>query len=241
MFCFLAFIVCFFPVWPNLKLAVDSCCNLSFFVSFNAFFESLFHTVAFQEVVIIFSWRVLMISLFGCSIPSIISLLHLYFSRPPFHCNILAVNHYIPSDFFRQALYDGFHRSLSDNKASRVSGILHDILADLTNSVVWMVIIPPWFPSLPAFFRSLSGSFQDCQLRLVSPSPPRSRAFLVLCQGLCSFLSFHFYWFSVWGSLGWLSPLYKNSSILLIIAGSGLLARTREFYYYYYYYYYYYW
>ena len=83
-----------------------------------------------------------------------------------------------------------FHWSLSGNKSPQFSRTLLSILTDHNNDVVWIALISPPFPTPPVPFPSLWGSFQMCQLRLVSPSSSCSTAFLVLWQEIITCVSF---------------------------------------------------
>ena len=99
-----------------------------------------------------------------------------------------------------------FHWSLSDCKSPQFSRILLSISHNL--NLVWTVSVHPPIsnPSIP--LPSHWGYFRVYQLQLVSPSLSCSIPFLVLWQGLSTYLSFRFLWFSLGGSLGWYNPLY---------------------------------
>ena len=83
-----------------------------------------------------------------------------------------------------------FHWSLSDRKSPQVSWTFI-ILANL-NAVVWMVSTCLWFLGLPVLLPSLWRFFRVHQLQLVSLSLSYSIVFLVLWQGLSTYLSFIF-------------------------------------------------
>ena len=118
--------------------------------------------------------------------------------------------------------------SLSDSKSPKVSRILPSILAVLSNAVVWMVSTRPltsmsscpfcnsyctkstnynWYICMShSFFKSLarskywsffSHSFSFI-LQLQSPAPSRFIAFLILQEGVSTYLSFRFLLFSLW-------------------------------------------
>ena len=76
-----------------------------------------------------------------------------------------------------------FHWNLSNSKSPRASRILLSILADLNNTVVWMIFDRPPISNSSRPFPHLWGPFQARQLLLVSLWLSLSRAFFVHSHG----------------------------------------------------------
>ena len=111
-------------------------------------------------------------------------------------------------EFFIPALPDGL--SPSDSKSPQVSRTLFSILADFNNAVVWMVSTNPLISKSSSPF---------AKPFVIVPSVPitsgitfMSHSFLVLWQGLCTFLSFCFLLFSLYGLPGRQSQLFSRFS-----------------------------
>ena len=85
-----------------------------------------------------------------------------------------------------------FHLSLSDNKSFQVSRTILSILADFDGAEIWMVSTCPLVSKSCSPFTNLLGLFRVHQLQLVSPSLLCSIVFLVLYQGLGTYLYFRF-------------------------------------------------
>ena len=86
-----------------------------------------------------------------------------------------------------------FHWNLSDNKSPQVSGDFHNILADLNNTVIWMMSIRL------LIFKSSSPFTKPLSIVLSAPITIDITVtfvfhfFLVLCEILTTYLSFRFY------------------------------------------------
>ena len=92
-----------------------------------------------------------------------------------------------------------YHLSLSDSKSPLVSRTLLSILADLNNTVIWMVTTQTPNSNSSSPLPTLWGSFQVHQLQLVSQLPSYSLVFLLFSSKVYLFsLSFNFTPWSAW-------------------------------------------
>ena len=120
-----------------------------------------------------------------------------------------------------------FHWSLSDSKSPQVFGTLLSILADVNNTVVWMVFTRPL----------ISKSSDPCTNPLVAgPSAPITigitvilmfHSFSVLKHGLSIYLFFHFLSVLPYVQPERQSPVWQVLFILSTITWSGCLAEIR--------------
>ena len=94
-----------------------------------------------------------------------------------------------------------FYWRLRDSKSPPVSRIILSILADLSNAVVLDGL------GLWSDFQLFQTSYKVHQLLLISLPPSCLIVFVVLCQGLSTWLSFRFLWFSLSGLPTKQSPL----------------------------------
>ena len=110
------------------------------------------------------------------------------------HCNrffFIQTNYYY---YYHYHPFENFSTSALTDQSPQVSGTLLSILADVNNAVVWMFLSLSFYFQV---FRSIYQFFGDRFERTSCNSYP-SRTFmfysffLVLLEGLCTYLSFSF-------------------------------------------------
>ena len=106
--------------------------------------------------------------------------------------------HITPGNFFTPALADGLHRSLCKSKSPQVSRILHSILANLCNAVIWMT--HPLISSSSILLTKPLGTIPFAPIIIsINVSFLFHSFFLVLWQGPSASHFFCFLWFSLCG------------------------------------------
>ena len=109
-----------------------------------------------------------------------------------------------------------FHWTLSGSKSPQVSRTLFTILADLNNTVVWMVSARP--PISSSSIPLTKPSWIVPSALITIGITVTLIAFFVLWQGPSTWLSFRFLWFSFCGPLGRHSSLFSRFSFFSFLA-----------------------
>ena len=130
-------------------------------------------------------------------------------------------NYFICCKFFPLVLAGGF--SL-ESKWQQVFSTLLSILANLNNTVLWMVLILSLISNSSNLFSSFLGPFQVQKSGSVSSSS--STAFLVLWQGSSIYVSFCFLLFSLFASF---SHQFKLESKWQEVSWNALLWQYLEY------------